>query len=133
MFGADGTLAFTGAATTTNDPQSLQISDEFDIAEARNKTGDVKTKSAHNRRHMITVQVLWKDASGTLATAKGNVKFPGMLGAVTLASFGNSLLDGDWNYEGGSAEYTNDGYCSGTFKLSRTGDTPAALTTVAAS
>jgi hypothetical protein len=135
VYGTDGTLAFTGAATTTIDPQSISVTDEFDIAEARNKVGDVKTRSAHNRRHTISVQILWRDAGGspTQATAKSAVKFPGMLGLVTLAAFGNSLLDGDWNYDGGSAEYTNDGYCSGTFKLSRYGDTPASLAAVATS
>lgn len=132
VYGADGTLAFTGAATTTNEAQSLQLSDEFDIAEARNRTGDVKTRSAHNRRHTISVTILWKDGSGTptQSTAKSNVKFPTMLATVTLASFGNSLVDGDWNYEGGSHEYTNDGFCTSTLKLSRYGDTPAVLAAV---
>lgn len=136
VYGADGTLAFTGAATTTNEAQSLQLSDEFDIAEARSRTGDVKTRSAHNRRHTISVTILWKDTAGTptQATAKAVIKFPTMLGAVTLGSFGNSLIDGDWNYDGGSVEYTNDGYATGTFKLSRydNGSAIAAMTGVTA-
>lgn len=135
VYGASGTLAFTGAAALTtsgNEPQTLQFQDEFDIADARSKVGDVKTRTAHNRRHTISINILWKDVDAPVsqAGAKSTIKFPDMLGIVTLADFGNSLIDGDWNYEGGSAEYTQDGYCSGTFKLSRYGDTPAAMTSV---
>lgn len=133
VYGVNGTLIITGVASTDNDPQKLSLTDDFDIAEARNKTGDVKTRAAHNRRHSITVTILWKDDAGSPSQsgAVGKVRFPDPLAKVTLGGFAsNTVLNGDWNYEGGSAEFSNDGYCTGTFKLSRYGDTPAVMSTV---
>ena len=136
IFGADGTITHAAAAVTDFDPQSITLTDNFDVAEARDKLGNVRTRSGHNRRHEITVQFLWKDAAAgtpTQATAKGKVALPTPLAYVTLA-FGITIFDGNWNFEpGASIELSNSGHAGGTFKLSRHGDTPAALAPVAAS
>lgn len=138
IFGADGTVTHAAAATTDHDPQSLTISDDFDVAEARNKVGDVKTRSGHNRRHTLTLQFLWRDAatspSPTQATAMGKIAMPAPFTKVTLAGFGNALIDGDWNIDPGtSVELSNTGHASGTFRLYRAGNSPAAMNPVAAS
>lgn len=137
IFGLDGTITHAAAATTDFDPQSLTLTDNFDVAESRNKIGNVTTRSAHNRRQEITVQFMWRDAavspSPTQATTKGKVVMPTPLGTVTL-SFGITILDGTWNFEpGASVEFSNTGHASGTFKLSRHGDSPASMAAVAAS
>ena len=134
IFGADANITHASAATTDFDPQSLSLTDQFDVAEARNKVGDVKTRSPHNRRQEITVQFLWRDAATsptpTQTTAKGKVVFPTPLAKVTL-DFGITILDGDWNFEPGAmAELSNTGHAGGTFKLSRHGNSPAAMNVV---
>lgn len=135
IFGLDGTITHAAAVTTDFDPQSLTLTDNFDVAEARNRLGDVKTRSGHNRRHEITVQFLWRDAASTptQATAKGKVVMPAPFVSVTL-DFDIGIIDGAWNFEpGGTIEFSNTGHASGTFKLSRYGDSPAAMAAVAAS
>ncbi|MBN9691302.1 MAG: hypothetical protein J0M24_13785 [Verrucomicrobia bacterium] len=135
----NATVAFSGIATTDNELSGgVSLSDSFDKADLKGAGGRTVARGAANRRHNLTVEVFFKDTSGspTQAGAKGKAALPTMFGIVTLANFGNALYDGTWNYEGGSIASSTDGYQKATLQLSRSeasNGTPAAMTAVPAS
>jgi len=105
VFAMDGrTVAFAGVATTQNEPSAMNLRDAFDKVDIRGRDNRTIARGASNRRHTVTVDILFKDeaANATRATADGVAKLPGPFGTVTLAGFNNTLLDGDWNYEEGT-------------------------------
>ena len=54
------------------------------------------------------------------------IKVPDLGTKVTLAGFGNTLIDGDWNYDGGATHRSsNNGFSEMTLNLVRRGGTPA--------
>lgn len=135
VFAIDGTLAYTGVATIDNEVQAANMTDEFDVVELMDRRGEVIGKAARNRRRTLTIDFIPTDASTsnpqTEAGAKANVAFPDKLALVTLASFGITDIDGDWNYVGGgTVGMTAEGYIRMTLTLARNGDTPAALTPI---
>lgn len=140
VFTHDGaTVAFAGIATTDNELSGgVNLSDGFDKVDLKGAGGRTVARGATNRRHTLTVEVFFKDGSGspTQAGAKAKAALPGMLGIVTLANFNNALYDGTWNYDGGSIASSTDGYQKATLTLVRaeaSNGTPTAMTSVAAS
>jgi len=140
VFAADGcTVAFSGVATTQNELSgAINLSDGFDKVDLKGANGRTISRGAANRRHNITVEILFKDVGGsaTRATAAAVAKLPGMFGVVTLAGFNNALFDGDWNYEGGAINQATDGFQKATLTISRSENssgTPAVMAAVAAS
>ena len=63
--------------------------------------------------------------SSTLAQAKTNIKLPGRLEKVTLASFGNGNVDGDWHYAGGEISINADQVAEISMDLVRDSEPPA--------
>ena len=140
VFTHDGaTVAFSGVATTDNELSGgVSLSDAFDKVDLKGAGGRTISRGAANRRHTITVEVVFKDTSGspTQAGAKAKAALPAMFAPVTLANFNNALYDGTWNYEGGTIASATDGYQKATLNLSRSeasNGTPTAMTAVAAS
>lgn len=137
VFAMDGrTVAFSGVATTQNEPTGANLRDGFDKADIKGRDGRTISRGAANRRHLLTVDILFKDESGspTRASADAVTKLPAMFGTVTLAGFNNTLYDGDWNYEEGTLAVSNTSEQKATLTLSRmekADGTVGAMTTVA--
>lgn len=122
VFAMDGrTVAFSGLATTQNEPTAANLRDGFDKVDIKGASGRAIARGGANRRQTITVDVLFKETTGTptRALADANVKVPAMFGLVTLAGFNNALLDGTWNYEEGTIAMSNSGECKASLTLSR--------------
>ncbi len=102
--------------------QSVGLTDEFDITELPNASAETIGKVARNSRTSLTIDlfILAPNGTNTDANAKPAIKLPDPLAIVTLAAFGNTLIDGDWNYAGGgSVSYSADGYARVSLTLSR--------------
>ena len=115
------TVAFSGVTTAQNEPTGINLRDGFDKADVKGKDGRTISRGASNRRHTITVDIIFKDESGspTRASADAVAKVPPMFGIVTLAGFNNTLIDGDWNYEDGTLAQSNTGEQKATLTLAR--------------
>ena len=115
------TVAFSGVATTQNEPTGLNLRDSFDKADVKGRDGRTISRGAANRRHTITVEITFKDTAGspTRASADAVAKLPAKFGIVTLAAFNNSLFDGDWNYEDGTIAHSANGEAKATLTLAR--------------
>jgi hypothetical protein len=124
VYALDGcTVAFSGMASTDNEMTGgLTLNDSFDKAEIMGKDGRVPARGASNRRHTLTVEVVFMDPGGaaTRATAAGKTALPGKFSIVTLAGFNNALFNGDWNYEGGSISTGVNGFMKASLSISRT-------------
>lgn len=121
-FSMDGvTCAFSGVATTQNEPTGLNLRATFDKADVQGSNGRTIARGGSDERHMLTVDVTFKanQANPTRAQAKATPKLPGKFAIVTLSSFGNTLIDGDWNYEEGTLAITAKGDLKATITLSR--------------
>lgn len=105
--GIHGNVAFTGAVSidsTKSKVTGVDLSNDFSLDEFRDGLGNTLTAIAGESQDSINVDFVIHSASGsTLAQAKANITLPDPLGKVTLASFGNSRFDGDWNYVGGGS------------------------------
>lgn len=126
--GVQGTLQILGAvtlATADNKPVSVSVQDRFDIAEARDGKGALFAASAGEITRRCSVRFIPLDSSvsSTLAQAKTNMKLPERLGKVTLASFGNANVDGDWHYAGGEISINADQVAEISMDLVRYGTT----------
>jgi hypothetical protein len=136
VYGVTGTLAFAGAvvmSTAENKMLGADITDTFDIPELKDGVGNIIGLAAVNRRHEATFDIVPSDTDGspTLADAKTAIKLPDPLAIVTIAGFGNTLIDGTWNYiGGGKITFSPDGYIKMSLPCRRVGDTPAALQTI---
>lgn len=123
------TVAFTGVATTDNELQSLDLRDNLEISKAKNAAGQIFARGASGKEHILEVEVMIKDIAGspTRLTAQGKIATPADLGLVTLAGFGNNIINGTWNYEGGTYRGSNGEFGRLRLTLSRSGAAPAAL------
>ena len=139
VFAADNaTVAFSGVATTDTELSgSVSLTDAFDKVDLKGAGGRTISRGAANRRHTVSIEIFFKDTGGaaTRASAAAKAKLPGMFGTVTLAGFGNGILDGDWNYEGGTISQSTDGFQKANLTISRSENasgTPTAMNSVAA-
>lgn len=134
VFGAKGTVAYTGVSTTQNKKLGTPLDDEFNVVEGKDGAGEVFGVAASGRKHKITIVIVPVDPTSpsSLATAASNIKLPDPLAKVTLAGFGNSLYDGDWNYiGGGKIDETDEGFLKVTLPCGRWGTpTPVAMNAV---
>lgn len=127
--GVQGTLQIvTGAvtlATADNKLTSVSVQDRFDVTEVRDGKGALFAAAAGEitRRCSIRMIPLDSSVSSTLAQAKTNIKLPGRLEKVTLASFGNTNVDGDWHYAGGEVSINADQVAEISMDLVRFGTT----------
>ncbi len=128
IYGLDGTLAWSGVATTDNEAQSASLQDSCDKAELKDGTGATIGKRYYNRRHTLTVEVV--------PLSKAKATLPALGALVTLAGFGiggASLYDGNWNYDGEGSIEPGQGEVPLKLKMTlvRYGDTaPAAFAVV---
>lgn len=122
VFSLDGmTVAFSGVATTQNEPTGLSLRASFDKVDVMGSGGRTISRGGADERHTLTVDVTFKadQANPTRAQGRATPKLPGKFAIVTLDAFGNTLFDGDWNYEDGSLAITAKGDLKATLTLSR--------------
>ena len=101
-----GLTRTSGVAKVDAKMKGLSLSDSMRVGDARDGNGRIFASNVERDSHVITVDFIPFDSTGTsLATAIANTKLPGPGVVVTLSDFGNNLIDGDWNYIGdGSVE-----------------------------
>jgi len=113
VFGIDGTIAYTGLATTDSLLESASLEDTTEEHEAKDRWGEVVGMKLFNPRTNITINFYpAKEAgSGAIAAAKDNVALPAKGSKVTIADMPGSAFDGTtWLYiQGGTIELTNTG------------------------
>lgn len=98
VFGAQGTVAFTGVAAADNKVQGLSIAGQARQADARDGLGRIFASSVELDASIITVDIIPFDADGTtLAQAHAACVQPVPGATLTLASFGSNIFDGSWN------------------------------------
>lgn len=109
--GLDGTVAFTGMATTNNKLIARGFQKLTDENEAKDGDGAVFSKAYLNRRLKMTIDIIPFDAAtNTLAAAKAKVLLLDNGAKVTIASSSITLFDGDWHLTGTpSIREGNDG------------------------
>lgn len=119
IFGLDGTLAYSGMATTGNEPQRAGYQDEISRHDSKDKKGATVGVQLFNPNPKITITFMPKaDATGggAIADAKSNMVLPAKGSKVTLSGFPpvvataeDTINSTKWLYlGGGSIDFTND-------------------------
>lgn len=101
VWGTPGTVEWSGFATTDNALKSASITDNLSVADARDGEGYIFGSRVRRDTQTLTVKLI-PHSGATLAAAKALLAYPGPGAVVTLAGFGDSLVDGTWNYIGGA-------------------------------
>lgn len=131
VYSVNGNVEFYGAAMATMKLVGAGVTDEFDVAELKDGTGEIIGAGASGRRRKATFEIIPYDASGVLTTSKLNIKLPEPLAKVTISNFGIDELDGDWNYiGGGQIALSPDGFVRVTLPCAKYESTPAFLSPV---
>lgn len=112
--------------------QMLSFNVRQNIAIADLKDGDMQTigRAGHDETHEMSVEVILYDSGGGATEASSRLKqnLPDKMSIVTIGS--NSigpggrtpnLIDGDWNYTGGTYDGRSGDYHRYTFNLWRGG------------
>jgi hypothetical protein len=111
--GIDGTVAFTGMATSANKWVGRSLRKQTTENEALDGNGAVFSKAYMNRRRRATIRIIPFVASGTstpLAAAQALMLLIDNGATVTIASSGIALWNGTWHVTGEpSLEESNDG------------------------
>lgn len=104
VWGNPGTVSFSGTASADLKQRGAQFQDNVRVADARDANEYIFASNVKRTDHVITVSFVPHDSSapGSLATAKSNIKLPDPGALVTLDGYGNTMLDGNWNYIGGA-------------------------------
>lgn len=119
VWGVDGTLAYTGLASTDNVLESVDLNDEAEVTRRRDNLGETKGVLIWDPRKTITVTFYPSDPSD-ISDSKDNIVLPAKGSTVTLASFptNSGLNETTWIYEqGGSIGFTNEGEAKITLPL----------------
>lgn len=122
IFGIDGTLAYTGVATTRAQIASIGVTHEENMAFIQASNGDTIGAASSNQRQSIQIEFTPTAAPGdqTYTGAITAMVKPTPLAVVALSGFGNSELDGNWNFGGNwSSNLTADGYVRCSMNLLR--------------
>lgn len=129
IFGLDGTLAYSGMATSGNEPQRGSYQDEISRHDSKNKKGETIGVQLFNPNPKITITFMPKADStgaGAIADAKSNMVLPAKGSKVTLAGFppvvgsDGTINSAQWLYLGGGAiELTNEAEVVMTLPLER--------------
>ncbi len=117
---------------------SQNVRDNFTINDLNNGDTNIIGRAGHNQVHEATVAVILYDSAGGATEASSRLKqnMPQKLSLVTISNHAvgaagrtPQLLDGDWNYAGGSYDGKQGDYHQYSFTLWRggIGDNPAAL------
>ena len=104
VWGISGTMAYTGMATTSNEPQSVEYTEEYQKHLSKTKLGETIGAYYFDKQESLTIDFYpCADAgSNAIATAEAAVVLPAVGSKVTIASMKGSVLnDTTWIYEGG--------------------------------
>ena len=103
VWGTPGTIAFTGLAAADNAARGVELEDVVRVADCRDGNGRIFASNVTRDAQTLTLSLVPFDSAtpGTLVTAKSKPALPPPGALITLAGFGSSLVDGDWNYVGG--------------------------------
>lgn len=111
--GIDGTVAFTGMATSANKWIGRSLRKTTTENEALDGNGGVFSKAYMNRKRRATIRIIPFVASGTstpLAAAQALMLLVDNGSQVTIAGSGIALWNGTWHVTGEPAlEESNDG------------------------
>lgn len=104
VFGIDGTVAYTGMATTGNEPENLEYTENYKTHETRAKDGETIGLVFYDKQEELTIDFFPCAAAGVgaIATAKANIVLPAIGAKVTIAAMSGSVAnDTTWLYVGG--------------------------------
>jgi len=126
VFGAGGTLTWSGiAATTEFQHQGNDLTDEVDVATLEDPDNDVISVATSKPRRTVTFDIIPTATSGagnTLANAKTAMTLPAIGTVVTTSAFSSPDLNTTWNYlGGGKVGETKEGWGKLTLPLTRYG------------
>jgi hypothetical protein len=113
VWGIDGTVAYTGLASTDNILEAANLEDDIDEFERKDAQAEVVGLRLYNpcKKVELTFYPSKPAGSGAIAAAKANVVLPAKGAKVTLAGFAGSVYnDTTWLYiKGGRIEEGNEG------------------------
>jgi hypothetical protein len=115
LHGAGGSITWASVAVNTDrELQGIDLTDEADVQELKNRLGATIGLAAVDPKRRVTFDFIPTGGSGannTLAQAKAAAKFCALLEVITIDDLGLDDLDGDWQYIGGGRmSITNNGY-----------------------
>lgn len=101
VWGINGTMAYTGMATTANEPQSVDYTETYEEHESKSKAGETVGLYLFNKKEDLTIDFYPCDPSVT-ATAEAAIVLPAIGAKVTIAAMKGAVLnDSIWIYKGG--------------------------------
>ena len=130
VFGLDGTLAYTGLATTANELRSLEYRDEVKRTDVQDKKGQTVGVMLYDPNPKITITFYPCQPAGaaSILGAQTNSVLPALGAKVTLAAFppvvgtaeSTVIKSLKWIYlGGGSYRFSNDGVLEMTLPLEK--------------
>jgi hypothetical protein len=115
IFGLDGTVAYTGVATTENEPQSMSYDDSVEVHRSKDRKGEVIGAQFFNPVKKISINFFPCTAAGdTKAHAQAKMVLPAIGAVVALAAWpvpstGEILNNTKWIYfGGGKIDFSNE-------------------------
>lgn len=109
---------------------SFNVRQNFPIVDLLDGDANIIGRAGHNETHEMTIEVVLYDSAGGATEASSRLKqnLPDKMSIVTIANNNigpaartPDLIDGDWNYVGGSYEAANGAYHRYVFTLWRGG------------
>lgn len=105
VWGISGTMLYTGmAATSNNEPQSLDYTENYEEHESKTKQGETIGLYLFNKKQDLTIDFYpCADAGvGAIATAEAAVVLPAIGAVVTIATMKGAVVNNTkWIYKGG--------------------------------
>lgn len=129
VHGLDGTLAYTGLATTQNELKTLNYRDEVSRKDTLDKKGETVGVRLYNPNPKISVTFFpcQPMGAGSIANSKLRVVLPARGAKITLAGFPPNTATAEdlinstaWIYfSGGEVEFTDEGEAKITLPLEK--------------
>lgn len=103
IFGITGTVVITGLASFTPISDSNDFSQELNKSDVKDTDGKMISRiySGLIFNGKLSFTPVAASGTNTIANAAASAYLPTPGTKVTLASFGNTNIDGDWIYDGG--------------------------------
>jgi hypothetical protein len=109
IFGLDGTMLYSGMATTGNEPSAISYDDTVEVHRSKDRKGEVIGAQFYNAVKKIIVNFYpCVAAGGTKAAAQANMVLPPYGAKATLAGFPpvpatveDTINSAKWIYFGG--------------------------------
>jgi hypothetical protein len=104
VWGIAGTVAYTGMATTSNEPQSVEYTEKYAEHAAKTKLGETIGLYLFDKQEELTIDFYpCADAgAAAIATAEAAIVLPAPGAKVTIAAMKGSVInDTTWIYKGG--------------------------------